>query len=339
MLVIALSAACAAQPEGPVVLSGATVVGRGRADVRIEGDRIVAVGDVDRTGATVLDHTGRFVVPAFVDAHVHLAYLDEPEAMADGGVAAFVDWASPIGWLDRPPADLQRVASGPMITAEGGYPTRSWGRDGYGAECSDTPTCLAAVDANLARGATVVKLPITTGPQLPEPVLAAIVAHAHERGAKVGTHALTDGEAALAGRLGIDVLVHTPTAPLTDSTIALWSGRTVISTLDAFGGSASAVENLRKLREGGVTVVYGTDFGNSRTAGVQRDELEALTSAGLDGAAILAAGTSVPAGLFGFDLGIEPGGPGSLLVLDADPTVDPLTLAKPHEVWIRGTRR
>ena len=339
MLAFAMTIACAAEIEGPIVLKGANVIGRGVVDLRIEDGALTAVGEVDPAGATVLDHTGKFVVPAFVDSHVHLAYLAEAPKMADGGIAAYVDWASPVEWLDAPPSDLQRVASGPMITAVGGYPTTSWGRDGYGAECAGAASCIAAVDAHLARGAAIVKLPITSGPQLEEAVLTAVIAHAHDKGVKVGTHAMSDTEVALAGRLGIDVLVHTPTSALSDETVALWTGRTVISTVDAFGGSATAIENLRKLRTAGATVVYGTDFGNSRTAGIQEREIEALVSAGLDGEAILAAGTTVPAGLFGFELGIEPGKPASLLVLDADPTRTPTTLANPHQVWIRGVKR
>lgn len=61
-----------------LVIAGGTVVdGTGsaprRADVGIDGDRIVAVGDVDRTGAArVIDAEGRIVTPGFVDLHSHL---------------------------------------------------------------------------------------------------------------------------------------------------------------------------------------------------------------------------------------------------------------------------
>ena len=46
----------------------------------------------------------------------------------------------------------------------------------------------------------------------------------------------------------------------------------------------------------GATVLYGTDFGNTSHLGVDPAEIAALQAAGLDGAAILAAGTSAPAG-------------------------------------------
>jgi N-acyl-D-aspartate/D-glutamate deacylase len=61
-----------------LVITGGTVVdGTGapprRADVAVDGDRISAVGEVDRSGAArVIDAEGRLVTPGFVDLHSHL---------------------------------------------------------------------------------------------------------------------------------------------------------------------------------------------------------------------------------------------------------------------------
>src|SRR6185436_18466604 len=156
------------------------------------------------------------------------------------------------------------------------------------------------------------------------------VEEAHARGLKVAAHALSDDEAARAGRAGVDVLAHTPVAPLSKNTVALWSDRAVISTLRAFGGSKTAVANLRALREAGATVLYGTDFGNTTTPGIDDSELQLLAQAGLDGAAILDAATSAPAAFWGLDgFGrIEVGAEAHILVLDADPTVDRTTLSR-----------
>ena len=343
------STACAGDaarpPAGPVVLTGVTIVtpaGRSAADqqIRIEGTRIVEVGaSVALEGAEVRAPRGRFVTSAFVDSHVHLAYLDEPRGMAQGGIAAVVDWASPVEWLAEAsagPAGLSVVASGPMITATAGYPTQSWGRNGYGAECDSVEACVAAVERHRAAGAKVVKIPITTGPQLPDAVIEAVVAHAHAHDMLVGVHALSDEQAGRAAALGADILVHVPTGAVSDATVAAWSDKTLIPTLAAFGSSPTAIDNLRRMREAGTRIVYGTDFGNSRTAGIQPAELEAMQAAGLDGAAVLQSGTAAPAALFGFDLGIAPGQAASLLVLDADPLVEPAVLGRPVEVWVAG---
>lgn len=60
-----------------VIKDGTVVDGTGapavRADVAIDGDRIVAVGEVDAGGAgRVIDAEGRLVTPGFVDLHSHL---------------------------------------------------------------------------------------------------------------------------------------------------------------------------------------------------------------------------------------------------------------------------
>src|SRR3954466_10661345 len=60
-----------------LLLRGGTVIdGTGapcfRADVRVEGDRIVAVGaDLAPDGAVVVDAGGRIVAPGFIDVHTH----------------------------------------------------------------------------------------------------------------------------------------------------------------------------------------------------------------------------------------------------------------------------
>src|SRR5687768_16269817 len=106
-----------------VVLKGGTVVGVGLADVEIVDGVITAVGDVG-AGGEVVDVSGRFLAPAFVDAHVHLAYAPRAKAMLDGGVAGVVDLASPESWLSEDLGPLRARRSGPMITADGGYPVR-----------------------------------------------------------------------------------------------------------------------------------------------------------------------------------------------------------------------
>jgi N-acyl-D-aspartate/D-glutamate deacylase len=44
---------------------------RRRADVGIEGDRVVAIGDLEEGAAETIDATGKIVAPGFVDVHTH----------------------------------------------------------------------------------------------------------------------------------------------------------------------------------------------------------------------------------------------------------------------------
>jgi len=64
-------------PHDLIIRNGTVVDGTGapgrRADVAIDGDRIVAIGDcTDRTAVREIDATGLTVTPGFVDLHTHL---------------------------------------------------------------------------------------------------------------------------------------------------------------------------------------------------------------------------------------------------------------------------
>lgn len=337
---------------GTLLLRGAVVLGldpaadlaEGEAvDVAIKDGRVTALGPAGALEGEgeVVDLSGRWLVPAFIDSHVHLAYRREIAGMADDGVAGVVDMAAPVEFLTSDTSPLLVKASGPMVTAVGGYPTQGWGENGYGLECADAAAAADAVRSLHGLGVSLIKLPVTDPPVLDADALQAAADAAHGLGLPVASHALYDEDAALAAAAGADVLAHTPVARLSDETVAAWAGRAVVSTLDAFGGTATTVANLTALRAAGATVLYGTDFGNTRTAGIDPAEIALLVEAGLDGAAILEAGTSAPAALWGFEgLGkIAVGGRASLLVLEADPREAPATLAAPVAVYIEGERR
>jgi N-acyl-D-amino-acid deacylase len=59
-----------------VITNGTVVDGTGapgvRGDVAIDGDRVVAVGDLESAGRRTIDAEGCFVTPGFVDIHTHL---------------------------------------------------------------------------------------------------------------------------------------------------------------------------------------------------------------------------------------------------------------------------
>jgi len=323
-----------------LLIDGGTVVGLGAADVRVVDGTITEVGALTaNAGEKVIDAVGKWIAPAFIDSHVHLLYLPAASEMAERGVAGVVDLAAPTEIFMTSLAPLRVVAAGPMITAVAGYPTQSWGSGGYGRECADAAAAVEAVTELHALGAGVIKLPITSGPQLDDAALKAAAAKAHELRLPVVSHALSDEQARRAAAAGVDVLAHTPTEPLAAKTVQAWSERTVISTLRAFGGSAPTLANLKALKVAGATVLYGTDFGNTSTPGVDVGELMLLRAAGVTPEEIMAGGTSGPAkrwaGLGSLGA-VEVGKDASVMLLAGDPLVDPLTLANPSLVVIRG---
>lgn len=323
------------------VVHGATVYGVGPIDVLVQDGRIAHLGppgDPEFVGITVVDRTGDHLVPAFIDSHVHLSYAFDAPTLAAGGVAAVVDLAAPIESLAQSPAPLRWLGAGPMITATDGYPTQGWGAGGYGLEVAGVDEVRAAVDRLVDAGAGVIKVPIGEDPALGDAELVALVTRAHERGRKVVAHALADAHAARAAIAGVDVLAHTPTEALAEATVQAWSTRAVISTLDAFGGAPATIDNLRRLREAGATVLYGTDLGNTGIPAIDPNEIDAMVAAGLSGDAIVAAATATPATFWGFeDAGtLAQGARASFIVVEADPAIDPPTLALPVAVYIDG---
>ncbi len=278
------------------------------------------------------------VAASVIDSHVHLAYWPVADQLAAAGVAAVVDLGAPLAALGQP-APLTVLGAGPMLTRGGGYPIDAWDPGGFAVGCDDEACVTAAVVAAADRGARVIKV-VTGDDGLAPPLVARAVDDAHRRGLRVAAHALDDLAAAAAAHAGCDLLAHTPVAPLTDATITAWRGRAVISTLAAFGGRPTTVDNLRRLRAAGATVLYGTDLGNTRTAGVDGDELALLAAAGLDGPAIVEAMTAAPARFWQLaELGRAEAGAGSYVVLDRDPRVDPGAYLNPRAVFVRGQRR
>src|SRR5215467_13074726 len=96
------------------IIANGTVIsaqGQEQADVAIQGEKIAAVGKgLARTaaGATVLDASGKYVIPGALDVHVHLElpfcgtvssddWNTGTRAAARGGVTTVIDFAIPYG--------------------------------------------------------------------------------------------------------------------------------------------------------------------------------------------------------------------------------------------------
>ena len=319
-------------PRVPAPVSPAPFVVAGKnIGLRIEAGKIAAA-DLPRGDAG-------WITPAFIDSHVHLAYLPVAAREAPGGIAAVVDLASPESFLTASLAPLLSRKSGPMITAPGGYPTQSWGSGGFGLEVTTAADATSALRRLHDEGAVIVKIPFEE-PRLGPEAMRAAIEEAHALGMKVAAHALDEAGAADAVAAGVDLLAHTPVETLSEKTLEAWRGHAVISTLAAFGAEESAIENLRALKAHGAIILYGTDLGNSATPGIDPDEIRALTRAGLDGASIIASATSEPARYWGFEtLGaLTAGKAASFVITDRDPMVEPLALGHPVAVWIDGKK-
>lgn len=299
--------------------------------LRIEGHQITGKSSSVPRGAKRHEADWLTIVPAFIDAHVHLSVAGDLTLVARlelrRGIAGVLDLGEPERLLPIDQRPLRVRWSGPLMTAPGGYPTQTWGRDGYGLELSTAAAAREAVARLAEKEARFVKLAFDPRfPMLQPDVARAAADEAHRRGLLVAAHALEADSVRLALDAGADVLAHTPRDPLPPDLLARTKGKWVISTLSAFGVPP---DRLRALKEAGARIAYGTDLGNEQTKpGIDERELALLAAAGVDP---VKAATVDAAELLGFrDLGrLSVGSSASLLGVRS---LAPHDLAEP--AWV-----
>ena len=320
------------------------------------GGRIVAIGpDVEPPdGVRVLGGDETWVGPGVRDAHVHLAF-GGPEQALRHGVTAVRDLGAPLdralAWrtADGPrPGEARVAVAGPVVTAPGGYPSRSWGADGFAVFAGTVAEARAVVGELASCGVDVIKValePAGDAPVLDPPVLRALVDAAHTAGLAVTAHALTVAMVRRALGAGVDELAHTPVERLPDGVVEriARSGIAVVSTLQCFfsgGTSAAAAANAAALHQAGVPLLYGTDLGNAGTRpGVDPRELDRLADAGLGRLGALRAATEGSATARGMRAGsgrLATGEPADLVLLGGDPLVEPGLWRGPRAVCAGG---
>lgn len=284
------------------------------------GPTVFAVRDgvlVPAPGERAQVHLPGTLFPRLTDHHVHLGLID-PEGLMDGGITAVVD----LGWIPEqaaawhtesgyPGSTLPEVRiAGGFLTCVGGYPFgRQWAPRAATVEIADPSHAEAAVRAQIALGATVIKTTLSSvaGPVPSTELLQAIVLAARSHGIPVAAHVEGEGMTLRALDAGVNILAHTPFTELIDADLRARmsrAGTAVISTLDIHGWGepteafAIASENLQHLAASGARIRYGTDLGNGDLPlGVNVRELTAMADAGLDRDTIVTAiaGRSHPA--------------------------------------------
>ncbi|HEX6261317.1 MAG TPA: amidohydrolase family protein [Actinomycetota bacterium] len=309
-------------PEEPLVEDAAVV---------LDGSRIVYSGSARLAPEAEEEVVGDwFLMPAAVDHHVHIGLAD-PRAVLAGGVTQVRD----LGWPPEdvfPLADISTgtdfdgpaiAACGPIVTAVGGYPTRSsWGPPGIAAEVSGPEEAAAAVAGIAEQDPAAIKVALNTeaGPSLTDAELVAVCEAAHERRLPVVAHVEGPGTTERALGAGVDELAHTPWIErLSEAVVTglVRRGVRMVSTLDihSYGKVTpdlrSAVENLFRFHSAGGTVLYGTDLGNGPIPpGIDVREAQHLAAARMDVEEILTAMTA---------WSLHPGARGDLIALDGNP--------------------
>jgi imidazolonepropionase-like amidohydrolase len=345
---------------GATALVGADLDPVEDAVIELRGATIAAVGPrseiAPRDKTRVIDATGTTLVPGFIDAHVHIGFYDPSEVLR-GGVTTVRD----LGWPPQIIFPLARrskspefpgpriLAAGPMLTVDGGYPTRSsWAPDGTGLVISHAAEVPRTIADLKSQDASIVKVALNpvAGPVLDASTLKTIVKEAHDAGLKVTGHVTGLAELEKAIDAGMDELAHMLMSPeaiprhLVEQMVA--GDMAVVPTLAIRSGRdrRMAVANLRAFRASGGKVLYGTDLGNSGVSpGMDPNEVRLMSKAGMSPLDIVRSATVDSASRLGLhDRGvIAPGRQADLVALagQLDRATD---LTRVEMVWRAGAR-
>lgn len=212
--------------------------------VLVEGGVITAIGTATTINpspdARLIDGTGKFLMPGWIDAHIHLVGagqwrgLDNPPGVGidfDAALSAlhgflYVGVTSVYDAGNNPDLILEmrrRERAGdiisPRIYASGhalSWPGSWMAGTFHGVGVPDWPDTKAVLDRQIAVEPDIQKLvierfgigPNPVAPSLPHDVMAKMVAYLKERGVRTAVHATKEEAAAASVEAGIDVLAH-----------------------------------------------------------------------------------------------------------------------------------
>ncbi len=304
------------------LINGTLIDGTGRdpvggAVVVMRNGRIVAAGKRTEIAvpdqADTLDAKGGFILPGFINAHVHNAFnLANLRAWAQAGVTTVRDVGAydppsvAFGFRDsvRPdPSCARLVAAGPLVTVPGGYPI-AWRN--FPALPVTSPEDARAKIATLAdQGAELIKIVVEDGlnqgiatsgwPTLSPAEVEAIIETAHARGVPVTAHITFKKYLQTALNAGLDDCAHSIFDPLPDMLVQqiVRSGMALVPTLRAQGMAGYSLDNLLKFVAAGGKVAMGNDGGyiSGLEVGMPITELEAMQNAGMTPMQIIVAST------------------------------------------------
>ena len=210
-------------------------------DVLVDGEKIAAVGKDLGPAGQEIDLTGYTVLPAFIDAHVHVAVDDQEfkdnaiRAWAYNGVSTVrelgmlsqldqEDYAAWIQKVNGQPETAKVVAVGNYIDVAGGYGAGPNPNHPVGTLITTAEEAADEVTVHHALGYPGIKIGIHDGrmdttPHLSPEMAKAICDRAKEHGMWVASHIGICRGVQFMLDAGVREMAHTPSDPMSDEMI------------------------------------------------------------------------------------------------------------------------
>ena len=329
--------------------------------VVIESDGLIGT---DATGARIVDGGGDYLLPGFIDSHIHLHGRESLEAMGRYGITTALDmatWPASVHLALRGLPGLPDVRSaGKSASARGSIHSRApqYPEDSL---VENPEEARRFVETQLAEGSDYIKI-VADVPGPTQEVMNALVAAAHEHGKLAIAHAVSYEPARMAQEAGVDMLTHIPLNRPFDDEAVQWmvrDGRVLTPTLIMMKGTvetltkrgipgldfANGLKGVAAAYAAGVPILVGTDANAEPFPPASpphgeslHDEFALLVEAGVSPLDAVRGATSLAAKHFRLsDRGaIRPGLRADLVLLGDDPTVDISATRLIKRVWGRG---
>ena len=296
------------------------------------------------SGAEIIDVQGLYILPGFMNAHVHSGYTESNlKEWARTGVTSVRDVGNfsstpEQGFIERKTLmkdtmNARLIAAGPLVTTVGGY----------GNYAVTSPAdAIQKIQGLINSGADIIKIAIEDNlqgklwPLLSMDEITAIVQTTHNNNTRVSAHISRSHHLYMAIQGDVDDVCHMVIDNLPDSliemmiqqnmywvsTLELWKG---VSDMYGINWDEMAKDNLRRFVEAGGKVATGTDFDGYITPfqlGMPMLEMQLMQEAGMTNEQIIIAGTRNAAYVSNMEnqLGtIEPDKMADIIVVSGNP--------------------
>jgi hypothetical protein len=351
---------------------------RSDAAVLIDRDKVVKIDGREAfkdSGAEHIELGDATLLPGFIELHAHLNFRKVPaDVVLKHGITSLRDVGGPLHEPYGGDGRLRVMTSGPIITAEDGYPIPSLGQSDIAIPVANEKQAREAVRSLVTGGAVLIKVALEPGgedgapwsvghahthmqhseshapharsrgywPMLPLPIVKAIVDEAHRQGRKVSAHIAEENGAQIALDAGIDEWAHAPCMPLSDAQLerAVAQRVAIVTTIDALAKCPGVYGNVRRLRELGADFLYGAEIAHPDIPwGIDAQELMYLQQmAGMGALEVMQTATAKAGAYLGIPLlgSLLPGAPADLIAVRGDPTQSLKLLEYPSLVMSGG---